>query len=495
MKILLIYPEYEDTFFNPKKVFKVLGKRAAYPPLGLLTVAAMLPGKWEKKLIDLNCENLKDSHIRWADYVFISAIVGQKKSIHKIINTVHKMNKAIVAGGSLFANGWEEFSSIEAIVLGESEDILPVLIDDLKNGTLKKIYSSEKFPDIKKSPVPQWNLANLSNYNSICLQLSRGCPYNCEFCDVVHLNGRIPRLKSKEQIIAELDSLYELGWRAGVFFADDNFIGKKTIIKNKYLPAIGTWQKKNKFPFILSTQVSINLADDPKLMKLMIEASFATVFIGIETPDPDGLEECGKANNKNRNILESVKKIQNAGFEVNAGFILGFDSDKENVFQNQINFIQKSGIIVAMVGLLNVSPKSRLYDRLKRTNRLVENKSGSELNFIPVMNANRLIDGYNEVLTTIYSPRLYYDRIKTFLREYRPKKVKPPKVRFYHVRGLFSSIWFLGIKENSRHYYWKLIWWSMFKRPGLLPYAIGLPLGLLHFKTFAWAKQYNTYFR
>lgn len=500
MKILLIYPEYEDTFFNPKKLFKILGKKAAYPPLGLLTVAAMLPGEWEKKLIDLNCENLKDGHIKWADYVFISAIIGQKKSTLKIINTVEKMGKTVVIGGSLFANGWEEFSNVDVIVLGEAEDILPVLIDDLKNGTLKKIYSSEKFPDIKKTPIPLWNLANLSNYNSICMQLSRGCPYDCEFCDVVHLNGRIPRLKSKEQLIAELDSLYELGWRAGVFFADDNFISKKAIIKNEYLPTIIAWQKKKKFPFVLSTQATINLADDSTLMELMIDAGFATVFVGIETPDPDGLEECGKYHNKNRNMLESVKKIQNMGFELNAGFILGFDSDKETIFQNQINFIQKSGIIVAMVGLLNVSPKSRLYERLKKTNRLVEKNPGSngklsELNYIPIMNANKLTDGYNEVLTTIYSPRFYYSRVKTFLQEYRPKKLRPPRVRFYHVRGLFSSLWFLGIRESGRHYYWKLIWWSIFKRPGLLPYAIGLPLGFLHLKQLAWAKQYNTYFR
>ncbi|MCL4415077.1 MAG: DUF4070 domain-containing protein [Actinobacteria bacterium] len=500
MKILLIYPEYEDAFFNPKKVFKLLGKKAAYPPLGLLTVAAMLPGEWEQKLIDLNCENLREDHIKWADYVFISAIIGQKRSTRKIINIAHKMGKTVVVGGSLFANGFEEFSDADVIVLGEAEDILPGLIDDLKNGEFKKIYSSEKFPDIKNTPVPQWNLANLSNYNSICIQLSRGCPFDCEFCDVVHLNGRKPRIKSKEQLIAELESLYNLNWRAGVFFADDNFIGQKAIIKNEYLPAIAAWQKKKNFPFILSTQVSINFADDSKLMKLMIDAGFATVFIGIETPDPDCLEECGKYQNKNSNLLESVKKIQNMGFEVNAGFILGFDSDKETVFQNQINFIQKSGIIVAMVGLLNVSPKSRLYERLKKTNRLVEKSSNSnrglsELNFIPVMNANKLIDGYNNVLTTIYSPRFYYARIKTFLREYKPKRLRHSKVSFYHVRGLFSSIWLLGVWEKGRHYYWKLIWWSIFKRPGLLPYAIGLPLGLLHFKTFAWAKQYNNYFR
>ncbi|MCL4377565.1 MAG: B12-binding domain-containing radical SAM protein [Actinobacteria bacterium] len=503
MKILFIYPEYEDTFWNLKKVFKLLGKKAAYPPLGLLTVAAMLPAHWEKKLIDMNCEILRDEHIKWADYVLISSIVGQKQSTKKVVNKVQEIGKTIILGGSLFTTSYEEFSHADAVVIGEAEEIVPELIKDMENKSLKKIYTMKEFPNIHKAPIPEWNLAKLSYYNSVCIQLSRGCPYNCEFCDVVQLNGRNPRIKSKDQIIAELDSIYTLGWRAGVFFVDDNFIGNKVILKRELLPAIIKWQKERKFPFTLSTQASINLSDDSKLMELMIGAGFATVFIGIETPDPDGLEECGKYHNKNRNLLESVKKIQNMGFEVNAGFILGFDSDKDTVFQNQIDFIQKSGIVAAMVGLLNVSPKSRLYERLKKTNRIIDNSSNnngndqelSELNFIPKMKAGTLIDGYGKVLTTIYSPRFYFARIKTFLREYRPKKVKPPKVRFYHFRGLFSSLWFLGIKENGRHYYWSLILWSMFKKPGLLPYAVGLPLGLLHFKTLAWAKQYNSYFR
>jgi len=238
-------------------------------------------------------------------------------------------------------------------------------------------------------------------------------------------------------------------------------------------------------------------------MEMMTDAGFATVFIGIETPDADGLKECGKYHNINRNLLGSVKKIQNMGFEVNAGFILGFDSDKETVFQNQIDFIQKSGIVAAMVGLLNVSPKSRLHERLKKANRLIENKNMasantselSELNFVPKMKAATLIEGYQNVLSTIYSPKCYFARIKTFLREYKPRKVKPPKIRFYHLRGLASSLWFLGIKEKGRRYYWSLILWSLFKQPALLPYAVGLPLGLLHFKTLAWAKQYNTYYR
>jgi radical SAM superfamily enzyme YgiQ (UPF0313 family) len=367
MNILLIYPEYEDTFWNFKNVLRVLGKKAAYPPLGFLTVAAMLPDHWKKKLVDMNCgDSLRDEDIEWADYVLISSIIGQKHSTNRIVDRVHEFGKPVIAGGSLFTTGGEGSYNIDTLVLGESEEIMPAIIKDMENNSLKKLYSAKGFPSIQKAPIPAWNLIDLTKYNSVCIQLSRGCPFNCEFCDVVHLNGRTARIKGKEEIIAELDSVYELGWRAGVFFVDDNFIGNKAILKKELLPAIVKWQKERNYPFALSTQVSINLSDDQKLMEMMADAGFATVFVGIETPDPDGLAECGKYHNKNRNLLDSVKKIQNMGFEVNAGFILGFDSDKETVFQNQIEFIQKSGIVAAMVGLLNVSPKSRLHDRLKK---------------------------------------------------------------------------------------------------------------------------------
>lgn len=290
MKILLIYPEYENTFWNVKKVLRLVGKKSAYPPLGLLTIAAMLPQHWEKKLIDMNCMVLKEEHIKWADYVLISSIVGQKQSTRKVVKVVHEIGKTVIAGGSLFTTCSGEFTDIDTIVLGEAEEIIPVLIKDIEKKELKKTYSMDNFPAIKNTPIPQWDLINLSNYNSVCIQLSRGCPYNCEFCDVVHLNGRVPRIKSKKKIIAELDSIYAKGWRAGVFFVDDNLIGNKSILKKEILPAIIRWQKEKKYPLTLSTQVSINLSDDKKLMEMMIDAGFATVFIGIETPDPDGLQ-------------------------------------------------------------------------------------------------------------------------------------------------------------------------------------------------------------
>ncbi len=499
MKILLVCPEYENTFWNFKEVLKIVGKKSAYPPLGLLTISPMLPKEWEKKLIDMNCEDLREDHIRWADYVFISAMVGQKQSTGEIVNIIQKLGKPIVAGGSLFSTSWEDYSGVETLVLGEVEDIFQDLVEDLKKNTPKKMYSNNKFPDIKKAPIPDWDLVNMPDYNSMVVQFSRGCPYNCEFCDVVQLNGRNPRMKSSEQFLAEFDSLYNKGWRAGVFIVDDNFMGNKSRLKKEFLPAIIEWQKKKKFPFILSTQISINLADDNELMKLMTDAGFATVFVGIETPDPDGLEECGKHQNINRDLIESVKKIQNMGMEVNGGFILGFDSDKPSIFQSQIDFIQKSGIVTAMVGLLNVSPKTRLHKRLKKSKRLVKTADStnrtSVLNFIPKMDANALIDGYERVVATIYSPEYFYERIKTFLKEFRPKKVKPPKFGIYHIRGFIGSIWYLGFIQAGRYYYWKLISWSLFKKIGLLPYAIGLPLGLTRFKSFTWVKQYNSYYR
>jgi len=499
MKILLICPEYENTFWNFKEVLKIVGKKSAYPPLGLLTISPMLPKEWEKKLVDMNCEDLTEDLIKWADYVFISAILGQKQSTGEIIEIVQKLGKPIVAGGSLFSTSWKDYPTVETLVIGEVEDIFPDLVADLKKNKPKKMYTNNGFPDIKKAPIPDWSLINMKNYNSMVVQFSRGCPYDCEFCDVVQLNGRNPRIKSKEQFLAEFDSIYQRGWRAGIFIVDDNFMGNKARLKKEFLPAIIEWQKEKKFPFILSTQISINLSDDDELMELMISAGFATVFVGIETPDPDGLEECGKTQNINRDLVKSVKKIQNMGMEVNGGFILGFDSDKPSIFESQIEFIQKSGIVTAMVGLLNVSPQTRLHERLKKSKRLVkatdDTSRTSVLNFIPKMDANLLIDGYEKVVETIYSPEFFYARIKTFLKEFRPRKVKPPRFGMYHVRGMAGSIWFLGVMQAGRYYYWKLISWSLFKKISLLPYAIGLPLGLTRFKSFAWVKQYNSYYR
>ena len=486
MRILLVYPQYPDTFWSFKHALKFVSKKAAFPPLGLLTVAAMLPGEWEKKLVDMNVTRLTDEDIRRADYVFISAMVVQRDSVREVIGRCKRLGTRIVAGGPLFTTGYEEFDGVDHFVLGEAEVTLPLFLEGLEKGCAQPIYSSDTRPDISKTPIPLWSLINMKNYSSMSMQYSRGCPFDCEFCDIVLLNGHTPRTKDKEQLLTELDELYRRGWRGGVFIVDDNFIGNRKKLKLEILPAIIEWQKGKRYPFALSTEASINLADDEELMRLMVDAGFCTVFIGIETPNEESLLECAKMQNQNRDLVASVKKIQNYGLEVQGGFIVGFDSDPLSIFKSQINFIQKSGIVTAMVGLLNAPPGTKLYQRLKRENRLVKTFTGNNtdcsLNFIPKMNYEALINGYKQILNTIYSPRQYYERLKTFLKEYKPRGDTASRLQFHHIKAFIKSLWFLGIREKGRRYYWRLFFSTLLKQPRKFPISISLSVYGYHFR-------------
>ena len=487
--ILLIYPEYKKTFWSFEYIMKILDKKASFPPLGILTISSMLPSHWNKKMVDVNVDSLDASDINWADFVFISGMIVQKESAIKIIERVKKLGKPVVAGGPLFTTGSEDFPLVDHLFLGEAENTIQDFIKDVETGNIKKVYQSNDFPGISAVPVPDWKLINIFKYHSMCLQYSRGCPFNCEFCDVVILNGRTPRTKTKEQVISELDTLHKLGWHSGLFFVDDNLIGNKSKLKNEILPAIIEWQNKKNHPFTFNTQVSINLADDDELIRLMVDAGFTTVFVGIETPDEKSLEECSKFHNKNRDLVSSVKKLQNFGLEVQGGFIVGFDNDTPSIFKRQIEFIQKSGIVTAMVGLLTALPQTRLYKRLTDSKRIVATSSAnntlfSTLNFEPKMDRDVLFEGYAGILDTIYSPKQYYERIKTFLREFKPpkKRVSRIKLRKFHFRALFGSIWLLGIKGKGRRYFWQLLLWVTIRYPGLFPYAIGYSLVGIHFR-------------
>jgi len=485
VRILLVYPQYPDTFWSFRHALKFVSKKAAFPPLGLLTIAAMLPGEWDKKLVDMNVTRLTDGDIKWADYVFISAMVVQRSSVKEVITRCKKLDTKTVAGGPLFTTEYEEFDGVDHFVLGEAEVTMPPFLEDLEEGCARHIYTSNQRPDISKTPIPLWSLINMKNYSSMNVQYSRGCPFNCEFCDIIILNGHKPRTKDKEQMLAELEALYHRGWRGGVFIVDDNFIGNKKKLKLEILPAIIEWGRK-KHPFALSTEASINLADDEELMKLMVDAGFSAVFIGIETPNEESLIECAKLQNQNRDLVASVKKIQNYGLEVQGGFIVGFDSDPLSIFKNQISFIQKSGIVTAMVGLLNAPPGTRLHQRLKKENRLVKaftgNNTDCSLNFTPKMNYETLINGYKYILNTIYSPRPYYERVKTFLREYKPRGEIASRLQFHHIRAFVKSIWFLGIREKGRRYYWKLFLSTLLKQPRKFPLSISLSVYGYHFR-------------
>jgi radical SAM superfamily enzyme YgiQ (UPF0313 family) len=318
------------------------------------------------------------------------------------------------------------------------------------------------------------------------IQYSRGCPFDCDFCNITVLYGRVPRTKSVDQVLAEFDALYAQRWKGGVFIVDDNFIGNKGKLKKEILPAIIEWMEKRKHPFALYTEVSINLSDDDELMKLMVRAGFDQVFVGIESPNDESLAECSKLQNRNRDLIASVRKIQQAGLEVQAGFIVGFDKDPDSIFDRLISFIQESGIVTAMVGLLNAPHGTKLYHRMKEEGRLVTSSSGDNtdfsINFIPKMSSDALLTGYRSILHTIYSPKHYYARVKKFLREYRPVKVRGSYYKLSHVKAVIKSVFRLGIIGKERFHYWKLITWSLFTRPKLFSHAITLSIYGFHFR-------------
>jgi radical SAM superfamily enzyme YgiQ (UPF0313 family) len=487
LRALLVYPKYPDTFWSFKHALRIAAKRAAFPPVGLVTVAAMMPRAWEKKLVDMNVKALRDEDIRRADYVFISAMAVQKDSVDEVIGRCKKLGTRIVAGGPLFTEEYDEFDEVDHLVLNEAEVTLPLFLEDLEKGCAGHIYTSTERPDLRATPLPEWSLVDMKRYSSMAIQYSRGCPYNCEFCDIVVLNGNTPRTKSSEQIVAELDALYRLGWRDGIFVVDDNFIGNKRKLKQEVLPAIIKWQKERKYPSMLLTEASMNLADDEELMDMMVEAGFDSVFIGIESPNEESLAECSKQQNRGRDLVASVKKIQNYGLQVQGGFILGFDSDPASIFRSQINFIQSSGIVTAMVGLLNAPRGTTLYRRLKAEDRLLEEFTGDNtdcsMNFIPRMDRETLVKGYQQILDTIYSPKEYYKRVKVFLKEYQPRRRKGlSKLRFWHIWTLIRSIWVLGVWDRERFHYWRFFLSTLLKRRRHFALSMALAVYGFHFR-------------
>jgi len=486
MNILLIYPKFPDTFWSFNYALKLAHKRASSPPLGLLTIAAMLPPDWGKRLVDMNVVKLTPKDLAWADAVLISAMLVQRDATRQVITRCKKAGLRIIAGGPLFTSEYEQFDEVDHFVLNEGELTLPEFLADFSQGRAKRVYTTSAFADIRESPVPLWELADMRRYASMSLQYSRGCPFHCEFCNVTALFGHQPRIKSAAQVLTELDGLYDRGWRGSVFFVDDNFIGNKRHLKTELLPALIKWQK-SRGGLSFYTEASINLADDEQLVEMMVDAGFDTVFIGIETPNEASLGESGKVQNQSRNLVEDVKRLQRMGLQVQGGFIVGFDNDTPTIFQSQIDFIQKSGIVTAMVGLLQALPGTGLYERLKRENRLLaEDVTGDNVNIatnvIPAMGLEALQKGYKKILQSIYAPKNYYQRVKTFLREYRPPKIQSALSLHYKL-ALFHSIYRLGVLGKERLYFWKVMLWTLFRRPRLLPQAVTLAIYGYHFRT------------
>lgn len=484
MNILLIYPEFPDTFWSFKHALQFIRKKASLPPLGLLTVAAMLPENWNQRLIDLNLCRLKPKDLDWADLVFISAMAIQRGPAQRVIQQCKTAGVAVVAGGPLFTSEPDAFPEVDQLVLGEAEGSLPPFLQDLSESKARRLYHCDGFPDIAESPLPLWKLADLKGYASLALQYSRGCPFDCEFCNITALFGHRPRIKSAEQVTRELDVIYNLGWRSPVFFVDDNFIGNKRHLKEELLPALIEWRKdKTGMPF--NTEASINLADDEPLMELMVSAGFNTVFIGVETPAAESLNECNKTQNLGRDLIGDVKRLQRAGLQVQGGFIIGFDSDTPSIFQRQIEFIQESGIVTAMVGLLQAPLGTRLHDRMARDNRISGTFSGDNVdgrtNIVPLMDPEILQKGYKKVIETLYTPANYFQRVRTFLKEYQLPDIREVLDR-QQILAFFRSIVRLGVIDQARWEYWKLFFWTIFHRPRLFPLAIMFSIYGYHFR-------------
>ena len=486
MKILLVYPKCPVTYWGFQHALKFISKKSTFPPLGLLTVASILPGHYEKKLIDMNVEALKDKDLLWADYVFISAMVVQKDSVREVIDRCKKLGVRTVAGGPLFTAEPELYDDIDHLVLNEGEITMPVFLADLEQGNAKHLYTTAGWADLATTPVPQWDLIKIKNYASLNIQYSRGCPFNCDFCNITSLFGRTPRTKDSGQILQELNTVYESGWRGNVFFVDDNLIGNKRELMENVLPAVIEWMEEHGHPFHFSTEVSINIVDDENLMTMMVKAGFNTVFVGIETPDEESLNECKKIQNVNRDLIFCIKKIQQFGMEVQGGFIVGFDNDNPSIFNRMIRFIQDSGITSAMVGLLNAPKGTKLYQRLLDEGRITDEFTGDNtnftMNFVPKMDKKQLINGYQTIVATIYSPKYYYERVYNFLKEFDADKLDHADFNLKNVRAFFKSVIRLGILGKERYYYWKLLIWSIRKHPKMFPAAVRFSIYGFHFR-------------
>jgi radical SAM superfamily enzyme YgiQ (UPF0313 family) len=486
MKILLVYPETPPTFWSFKKALSFIAKKAAEPPLGLLTVAALLPEEWEKKLVDLNVSTLSDRQILWADYVFLGGMSIQRRSFEAVTARCNRLGVKVVAGGPLATMYYRELAGVDHFVLNEAEITLPRFLDDLCRGEPRKIYSAENFTPLAAVPLPRWELLEMDKYATMDIQYSRGCPFDCEFCSITTLYGRVPRTKATPRFLAELEALYAGGWRGAVFVVDDNFIGNRGKLKRDFLPALVAWSRRHGYPFAFNTEVSIDLADDPELIKLMVAAGFKMVFVGIETPDDRGLAECGKLQNRNRDLLEAVKTLQRSGLDVSGGFIVGFDSDGPDIFERQIRFIQKSGIVTAMVGLLSAPLGTRLFERLKAEDRIISSMSGDNmdgtLNFVPRMQPNVLMDGHRRILRTIYAQKEYFERIKTFLAEYRLPAIASPRLTRGRIAALFRAVWHLGFWEEGKRYFWKLVFHVLRHHRSKFPQAIEMAIYGYHFR-------------
>ncbi len=456
-RALLVYPEMPPTYWSMKYALPFIHRRAALPPLGLLTVAALLPQDFELRLVDMNVEPLTEEMLSWADLVFSSSMLIQKESLQRLIGRCREHGVPHVAGGPYPTGSFQQIEGVDHFVLNEAEITLAPFLEDLARGRAGRVYTDTARPDLSLTPPPRFDLLRPSCYASMALQFSRGCPHHCEFCDIVELFGHRSRTKPAAQFIQELELLYRQGERGPLFLVDDNFIGNSRDVK-VLLPELTQWQRARHYPFSLYTEATLTLAEDDALMAGMAEAGFSMVFLGLETPDRATLAATGKGQNLHSDMLEAVRRIQARGLEVSAGFILGFDSDPEDIFERQTRFIQEAAIPTAMVGLLTALPHTRLARRLEAEGRLLGESQGDNthdlrLNFLPRMELGTLLAGYKRVLSEVYSPDRYFARCLRLLKSLQPHPAAFRRIQLGESRALLRSLLVQGFSTYAWTYW------------------------------------------
>jgi len=482
------------SFWNYVDVCKIVGAKYPAAPLGLMTVAALLPQQWEFKLIDENVEPMLDEYFEWADIVCTGGMLPQQRGMFFIIDKAHQYGRPIVIGGPDLTSQPNLYKSADYLVHGEGEVTIPMFIEDLGRGCKGGEYKSTERADMTKAVVPRFDLIEFKDYLQIGVQYSRGCPFNCEFCDIIELYGRKSRTKTPEQIIKELETLFDLGYRGHIDFVDDNFIGNKKNVK-KVLTGIREWSKANNYPFYFSTEASVNLSDDEALLQLMKDVDFRFVFLGIETPEKAVLKSINKKQNVNKSIVRVVNKISSYGMVVNAGFIIGFDNESEQTAENMIKCIQDSGISMAMVGKLYALPNTQLTRRLGKEGRLFEDGStlrnsnteidqmSSGLNFITARPRLDILKDYVHVIKYIYDPEHYYERITYTSLNLKPaNKYQPGIVRMLKMIKAFLKLCEkVEFNKTTRWLYWKMLFSILLKNPKGIEAGVNLAAMFIHF--------------
>lgn len=464
LKVLLIWPKFPPSFWGFEGVLRMLPEAAMTPPLGLITVAALCPASWSLRLLDRAFDEIRDEDYRWADLVMVSSMHAQRTDTLAILARARSFGKRTFIGGPWASSEPEKLQSLaDHVLVGEAEEVFAEIAADLERGTARAVYRVADKPDMSRSPIPRFDLLRREMYTSMPVQFSRGCPFQCEFCDIITIYGRKPRVKSPAQLIAELDTLRALGWRNEVFVVDDNFIGNAKNALQLSLE-LAEWGKRNGRVFSFYTEASVDLADRPDLMAAMVEANFMYVFLGIESPSAEALKSTKKFQNLRKDNLEQIRTIQQSGLWVLGGFIVGFDSDDETIFERQREFIERAGITWAMAGMLQAPPTTPLYDRMKKEGRLFEDSEGtsnfSAPNFRTVMPLDTLLNGLSGLLFDLYTPEAYFQRAWRSLQVWntRPAQKPPDLPMSYNLRLLGRSMWTQGARSSYKSAYWKFLW-------------------------------------